>query len=501
MKKHKDSYLNGDDEIDILDFLSKLSRHWKKIVVAGLAGAAAGFVYFSSLVPPPHSELSFEIGFKNINEGKYPDGNAFNKNDVIADNLVENALRKIPEITAGGLWSKASVKGALSVNPIYPMDIQIAKENLSGSAKLKPEEMVANYDKVMKYYPKQYRVSFHPKPEMPRQMQEKFLDTLLGEFRSYVVTNRLPLFLDNNLNVSALIEEKAYSTTYQFFKSTLASITALIDTLSNASVGLASSNLAMLKMGIGNLAKLEGAQSSIKDIERLILDDKALPDMVSYQHSLESDIKRLEGTLSMKQKQSDFKLKMAELPLDAQMAETVNKSVENREAGTGKLLPGTQSVLDVLLTFNKEYYTLMRDADTLFKEQTAIENDLKELKERLARVQAPYRGNRTREERTAELKARLIQTNIAVSELMKEFETNIENAYVKSEPPVTNSFVSHTVDSLSKPKVAALGLFCALLAALAASGTVVAEGRKEKVRSAEQQVSSLHPGPKISSKN
>ncbi|MBI5636687.1 MAG: hypothetical protein HZA03_01820 [Nitrospinae bacterium] len=490
----RDRGFSAPEEIDILSYLMKLKQYWRSFLLAFVVGVCGGYYYLLKTLPLPSTQAVLEIGFPEINSGKYPNGRRFDKNDLVSNNIVRKAADAIPELGQNGRWSSESLSSALSVSEVYPLDIQLAIAALS-KPKLSPQEVVSNYEKINGYFPSKFTISFQPLPLMPMSLQKKFVEELVRQYSTFVLESCLPLAAQYNPK-GVMPTETDNVATYSY-------ITAVLDEIDDqAAASHAKKTSSTVNAGnpesakqqnrsIGNdeeFALLSQASNSITrqklkmemaSIEHLIFNEKTVPNVDEYRNKLANDISLLSSTIDIKKKQAEYKMNLARIPNESAPKTSANLS-DNSPQGVDK------TVMGMLLSYNSQYYSLINETNAIFDDISRMEGKLIKLKERLKLLDTvgPVPGG-TYEARNKALgeHIKLAQSHLAA--FINELADNTKAAYAGHRPPVANSAIFSVMASISLLKAILAGCAAVLfLAVFRLLKIVVSEAEAQRRRAA-----------------
>lgn len=449
------------EEIDILSYILKLKQYWPSFLLAFVVGICGGYYYLLKTLPLPSTQAVLEIGFPEIGGGKYPNGSRFDKNDLVAIKIVRKAADAIPELGQNGRWSPESLANALSLSAVYPMEIQLALDALS-KAKLPPQDVVANYEKVNSYFPSKFTVSFSPSPLMPIPLQKKFLEELIKQYSAFVLESRIPLSLDYGQKglvptetdnvaaygyITAALDEIDDQIAASAKKTSLSAIGAIgtgnSDSTKQQNRASGNDDEFARASQAANSITLQKLKMEMASIEHLIFNEKTVPNPDEYRNKLASDISVLTGAIEIKKKQAEYKISLARIPNESAPKAAVNSS-DNGPQGADKTIMG------MLLSYNAQYYSLINETNVIFDDISKMEGRLTKLKERLKLFDTvgPLPGG-AYEARSKALGEHIKSAHNHLVALANELANNTKAAYAGYRPPVANSTVLSVTASIS----------------------------------------------------
>lgn len=480
------------EEIDILSYVLKLKQYWSSFLLAFVVGVCGGYYYLLKTLPLPSTQAVLEIGFPDIRGGKYPDGNRFDKNDLVSIDLVRKAVNAIPELGQNGRWSPESLARSLSLSPIYPLDVQLALEALA-RPKLASQEVVSNFDKINNHFPSKFSISFNPSPLMPIPLQKKFLEELVKQYSGFVLDSRLPLSRSLSQK-GAVLTEADNVAAYDYLAAAVDEFDEQIAiNAKNASLAKQQSRLsgndeefARLSQ-VGNSVTLQKLKREMASIERLILGEKTVPRLDEYRNKLASDISLLSSEVEIKKKQAEYKIKLARIP--SENAPKVNTmSADNGSQNADKTIMG------ILLSYNTQYYALINETNVIYDDISRMEGRLTRLKERLHLLNtggsAPGGAYEARNQALGE-HVKLAQGLFTA--VGNELAENIKAAYAGYRPPVANSAVSGISAGISPRKAVFAGCAAVFLTMVFCLLKIIvndAEAQRQAAMPAPQEIGS-----------
>ncbi len=444
----------AEDGIDIFQYVTELGAYWKRIVIITVAAGIVSIVFFPTEKSIPTSSLEVEIGFKNINSGKYPDGSVFSKDDFISDAIVGKTFSALNELSSYGL-SLESFKGAFLVKPIYPIDIRLAKKVLeSGGGKLKATEIVEHYDKVRDFVPRNYSVKFSPPVEVPKELKEKALNKIVVEYSAYVKNNRFPnVYMVESLpkiDSENLSLPMAFDQLYKYFISILVDVEKKGSTLSgdyNKFTRFTSSGL------------MNSIQENLAMLESLIFDEMAIKDVERYKRGQLSLLKNVEIRVEELGKRADFRFKLAKLQLPTEITNDIRKNllvtgadfidpdIMRKSAGLPDVerpnIVSTSALFGILLSYVSQYYSLMSEAIALFDKKVEMESTLKSVKNKLERIGSVSHAVGTRDELIKKAEGNVKTIHSQLGEVAEKLDKMVIDYFLEYEPPIKRYFVLH----------------------------------------------------------
>lgn len=397
-----------------------------------------------------------EIGFPDISLGKYPDGNRFDKNDLVSIDIVRKTASAIPELGQNGRWSPESLAGALSLSVVYPMDVQLALENL-GKPKMASQEVVSNYDKINSYYPSKFAISFRPSPLMPMPLQKKFLEEMVKQYSAFVLNSRIPISL-HYIQKGVASTEGDHVAVYDYlaaavdeFDEQIAFTTSISNNAKQQDRPSRNDDEFMRLAHVGNSVTLQKLKREMASIEHLIFAEKTVPNLDEYRNKLASGISLLSSEVDIKKKQAEYKIKLARIPNEAAPKANAN-SADNSPQNPDKTIMG------ILLSYNAQYYSLINETNVIYDDISRMEGRLTKMKERLHLLNtggsAPSGAYEARNKALGE------HLKLAQALLMgvgNELADNTKAAYAGYRPPVANSAVLSVTAGISLNKVVLAG--------------------------------------------
>lgn len=480
------------EEIDILSYALKLKRYWASFLLAFVVGIGGGYYYLLKTLPLPSSQAVLEIGFPDIASGKYPDGNRFDKNDLVSIDLVRKAVDAIPELGQNGRWSPESLARSLSLSPVYPLDVQLALEALA-KPKLASQEVVSNFDKIYSYFPSKFAISFRPSPLMPIPLQKKFLEELVKQYSAFVLDSRLPLarpFSQKGVVLTDVDNVATYdylSAAVDEFDEQLA-INAKKTAVAKQQNRLSGNDEEFARLSqVGNSVTLQKLKREMASIEHLVLGEKTVPRLDEYRNKLASDISLLSSEVEIKKKQAEYKIKLARIPNEGSPKANVN-STDTSPQNADKTIMG------ILLSYNAQYYALINETNVIYDDISRMEGRLTRLKERLHQLNtggtAPSGAYEARNKALGEHVKLAQGLLLAVG---NELADNTKAAYAGYRPPVAHSAVLGASASISLLKAVFAGCAAVLFTMVFCLLKIIvdeAEAQRQAALPAPQEIGS-----------
>lgn len=494
------------EDIDILSYVLKLKQYWRSFLLAFVIGICGGYYILLKSLPSPSTQAVLEIGFPEIGSGKYPNGNRFDKNDLISTVIIRKAVDAIPELGKSGRWSLESLSHALVLSPVYPLEIQLAVDALSRSAKLSPSDVVANYEKINSYYPSKFTISFHPAPSMPMTLQKKFLEELIKQYSTFVLESRIPLSL-HYFQAGQMTGETDNVAAYGYLAAALEEIDDQIATVAKRTSISAinfggAENVKQSNRVIGNDDEfmrsstpsnsllLQKIKMEMASIEHLIFNEKTVSNLDEFRNKLVSDISLLSAEIDIKKRQAEYKISLARIPNEGAPTRIPG---ENTQKGNGSSTDNIQNVdktiMGILLSYNSQYYSLMNETNVIFDDISRMEGKLAKLKEHLKLLDAigPMQ-NGTFDARNKALSEHLKLVQGYFAAFIDELAGSTKAAYAGYRPPVANSSVMAVMASISLLHVLMAGCGAVLL-------VMVVHLAKIVISDAEAQRQAAFPAP------
>lgn len=523
MRKHRSGLSFSDSpsgDIDIRALLSIAKEHWKLYALVGLFGAMVALVYLHKTLPRPESYMHMEVGFKGVKRGVYPDRSVFNKNEIINPVVLKNVQAKVEELAKSPAWS-GGLSSFLMVEEIYPIELQMMKNQLHSkdNGGLKPEEVVVNYNKILQYNPTQFNILFSPNPPMPEKLREKVLDRLSKEFSEYVLQSHIN---SNSMLASRLPENTLQPSSHQ------ASLDYLIHRYERIKNSLEQSQLAASNaienetgdkqdknekmselVGSDYTESMYNIKNELDALEWEVYGQKAVQDVEGLKKSLQAQI--TEHTLAAEQLENEmaFRVSLAKIPSSMKIdgvaagvgistAASNNANAVNAAASSKKT--DTDNLAGMMLTYNNQYYSLVREAKTKFDEKVLVQKELGKLQNRLKLLSAPNTETTDKVALLKDVENKIKEVDTHLNKLWASILKDERDKITNFQPPVKNYFFVHHNYSVSYKNAFLAGAAAFLIFAVAHTFYVNLTSENFD-KGIEKEVPSFNLGQKTTGKN
>jgi hypothetical protein len=163
-----------DEVLDFGDLFRRLARGIPQILGLALLGLAVATLVVLTLSPtlPTATSARVVFSFDGIGRGQYPDKSKFQSDDLIAPDLVAEALNRQKLDSSEEFQSV--IRGALTVEGVIPPNVIRERDRLR-----------ANGQTIPPYIPDEFLVtlSLPRKFELSNRQREQFLGELVGAYR------------------------------------------------------------------------------------------------------------------------------------------------------------------------------------------------------------------------------------------------------------------------------------------------------------------------------
>lgn len=488
MRKHLNGNGNGRNadqfnEIDLSAIVKTVRKYWWGYSLAGIVCALASYGYYFRTLPPPESHLRLEIGFNNISSGRYPDGSLFNKSDLISDDVLRTAYEKAQGSLGSKMWTLGQFAGFFSVEGIYPIELELLKNQLQANNNaMKPEEVAVGNAKLLKFFPLQYEINFVPPPVLSDEVRSQILDSIVKNFSTRTAKDHMMLLWKNEHPTEFYKENTSAVLSMYYLESKAQELEQLVSMV-NAGMFSAASGKGESDNGVSSeksasdkvifeeitrgrtqatrlsfQSSLSNIKSELLSLDALLFDEKALIDVEGTKRGLEAKVMELVSHEEILGKQEQFRLSLTKRPGDV-----ISDKVGGRDSdvlqGNGSSGHGQSgTIMGMMLTFNDQYYSLLKEAKTLNDQRLRVLSEIKVLRNRLDRLQAPM----TKKVMNKEALFRRVDEKIAnVSRMIDQLSSDVvregNNILMSTEPPIRNFFISHQHYNVPLKKVCLIG--------------------------------------------
>ena len=163
-----------DDVLDFGDLFHRLTRGISQILGLALLGLAAAILVVLALSPtlPASTSARVVFSFDGIGRGQYPDKSKFQPDDLMAPDLVSEAINRQKLDSSDEFQSR--IRGALTIEGIIPPNVTRERDRLR-----------ANGQTIQAYIPDEFLVTLSlPRQfELSNRQREQFIGDLVGAYR------------------------------------------------------------------------------------------------------------------------------------------------------------------------------------------------------------------------------------------------------------------------------------------------------------------------------
>lgn len=167
-------YAEQEEIIDLRDIFMRLGRGLRQIVGLALLGLVAAAVtdLVVSRSEPVATSARVVFSFPGIGKGQYPDGSKFRPDDLLAPDIVANALQNQGLDISGN--SIAGMRSALTVEGIIPVDVVKARDRLQALGQA-----------ASPYVPDEYALTLTLPRSFPLNNRQRgiLINSIIGAFR------------------------------------------------------------------------------------------------------------------------------------------------------------------------------------------------------------------------------------------------------------------------------------------------------------------------------
>ncbi len=495
MKKGGGRHSQNFDNVLYTESFLRLQAYWKRLVVLAVVVICGASLYFIKTLPPLSSNMMLQVGFKSINNGRYPDGSVFNKNDFISHDILKKSYADVGSVMRLDNLSFPLFENSFFVEGVYPLDVQVAKKSLSKTENLKPDEVLANYNKVAHATPSIYMVHFSPPVPLGQKEHEWLLDAVVRNYVDYVNTMRLPASWNgaklNDVSQAELSPVVRYEQLRDQYDSFMAFIQQVDDQKHSLDVEKKSGDAGIVPeqsfaLGAPAARSTHVAMPSIVlteflQAEHLIYDLKALEDPAMLVSRINSEIAALDAEIAQLDKKAAFRIRLAELP-----GTLYGEAPDSSSAPGDKKMDNT--MLGLLLTYTPQYYSLLDAAQNLFDRKLALEKRRETLKMRMARLIAAKEPGEGKPALMADLGIVLQKLQQAMDKVMQQSDAVIKSDYQKFEPAVRDYTTVFSVPQFPIAKVLMVTVISVVFGALLQYLFILLSLLKEKERTQSDAV-------------
>lgn len=497
MKRQRDKFPWPlfEEEFDVAEYFINLGQHKFRFLAFIFIAVAASFVFFKYIrTARTESQLVVDIGFSSIKQGRYPDGSIFDKNDIVADSILGAVHKNIPALADGKRWSRDGFNDLFLAEGVYPMDIMLAKKALAAGGG-KPEETMANYEKVRSYIPTQYAVSFQPAPLMPESLKNKVFEELVRQYRAEVLNNH---FLVTQLKEEIYNENASITANYEGLNKRVRRLNSLVMQTAGRTAERADFygnsqervEAAPRWQGADEFSTvLTDLNADISILDTMMLDEKLVPSVDTYRRQLESEIANINFEIKRIEKQADFRLRLAELTKGSTKDSQITSQMDTGETAPGETSPRKQEghLLSMLLSYAPKYYSMIDETQAMFDKKVDLEHQRDIVQYRLGRLNAPLaKTDIAKLTPQDEMVAKLKKTFASLSLLEKNFTEAYRKGMAEYESPVSRYMIVHQAYSFPYKKAALWAAFMA--AALCSVQALVIYLRQIVTRKTEEKL-------------
>jgi len=153
-----------DQAIDFLDISRRLGRGMAQILGMALLGVviAAGVILVASRFQPISTGTRVVFSFPGFEKGQYPDGSKFEPDDLIAPDVVADAIKR--EGLADSDDFQAQVRVGLNVEGVIPADEVKARDRIRAAGEV-----------LSPYIPNEYAITLTLKRSLPLSIDQRRL--------------------------------------------------------------------------------------------------------------------------------------------------------------------------------------------------------------------------------------------------------------------------------------------------------------------------------------